>query len=73
MNGKLAENVVCFSVRLVFVSSTSIEEIYNCLTDANEIHHSVLQRLSRGGDPNLANVSHVFVDEVRVFSLIAFL
>ena len=25
---------------------------------------SVLQRLSRGGDPNLANVSHVFVDEV---------
>ncbi|KAK9900546.1 P-loop containing nucleoside triphosphate hydrolase protein [Cystobasidium minutum MCA 4210] len=29
----------------------------------------LLQRLSRGGDPNLANVSHVFVDEVHERSL----
>lgn len=29
----------------------------------------VLQRLSRGGDPNLDGVSHVFVDEVHERSL----
>ena len=29
----------------------------------------MLQRLSRGGDPDLSDVSHVFVDEVHERSL----